>query len=315
MKQGSYQVFNSKIMLFGEYSLIYGSKALSIPFQNFNGKFIKNPAFEIDENQRVSNYYLKQFTEYIEKLPTTGNGDYRIDIDKFRNDISKGLVFQSDIPQGYGLGSSGALVAAVYSAYGNLEPIDPENLAELFIFKNFLAKMESCFHGKSSGLDPLISFLNKPVLIEGKDQLSLPGLPDRSDNLPGAMFLIDSGQAGETQPLVDMFIGRCCDKKYLELIQSKYNPLVNASISAYVENRSELLFEKLKLLSSFQLNHFIDMIPQGIQAIWKHGLDSGGFSLKLCGSGGGGMMLGFTTDFNRLSQVLSGQKITFVHPL
>lgn len=315
MKQGSYQVFNSKIMLFGEYSLMYGSKALSIPFQNFSGKFIKNPAFGIDVTQRVSNFYLKQFADYLEKFPATGIGDFRIDIDKFMIDISGGLVFQSDIPQGYGLGSSGALVAAVYSTYGNLEHIDCENLAELFVFKNFLAKMESYFHGKSSGLDPLISFLNKPVLIEGKDQLSLPDLPDRSDSLSGAIFLIDSGKSGETQPLVDMFIGRCRDKNYLELIQSTYNPLINSSIGSYIENQPELLIENLKLLSAFQLNHFIDMIPPGIQTIWKHGLESGDFSLKLCGSGGGGMMLGFTSDFNRVSQILSDQKITFVHPL
>ena len=33
---------------------------------------------------------------------------------KLDNDIKENLYFNSNIPQGYGLGSSGALIAAVY---------------------------------------------------------------------------------------------------------------------------------------------------------------------------------------------------------
>jgi shikimate kinase len=39
------------------------------------------------------------------------------DIDAFETDIEKSLYFESSIPQGYGVGSSGALVAALFEKY------------------------------------------------------------------------------------------------------------------------------------------------------------------------------------------------------
>ena len=39
------------------------------------------------------------------------------DIDAFKQDVENGMYFQSSIPQGFGVGSSGALVAAVYGKY------------------------------------------------------------------------------------------------------------------------------------------------------------------------------------------------------
>ena len=40
-------------------------------------------------------------------------------LDELKRDIDKGMYFDSSIPQGYGVGSSGALVAAVYDKYAN----------------------------------------------------------------------------------------------------------------------------------------------------------------------------------------------------
>ena len=39
---------------------------------------------------------------------------------------------------------------------------------------------------------------------------------------------------------------------------------------------------------------------------WQWGLDSGKFQLKLCGSGGGGFLLGFTTDYAAAKNYFSG---------
>jgi mevalonate kinase len=49
-------------------------------------------------------------------------------------------------------------------------------------------------------------------------------------------------------------------------------------------------------LSALQLVHFERMIPESFLEAWKSGLESGKYALKLCGSGGGGMLLGFTRD-------------------
>jgi mevalonate kinase len=36
------------------------------------------------------------------------------DLAELKNDVETGMYFDSSIPQGYGVGSSGALVAAIY---------------------------------------------------------------------------------------------------------------------------------------------------------------------------------------------------------
>jgi mevalonate kinase len=42
------------------------------------------------------------------------------------------------------------------------------------------------------------------------------------------------------------------------------------------------------------LNNFKPMIPEQFHAIWQKGIDTNDYYLKLCGSGGGGYILGFT---------------------
>jgi mevalonate kinase len=41
------------------------------------------------------------------------------------------------------------------------------------------------------------------------------------------------------------------------------------------------------------------MIPEKFHQVWEKGIDSGLYYLKLCGSGGGGYILGFTPDFEK----------------
>ena len=83
------------------------------------------------------------------------------------------MYFDSSIPQGYGVGSSGALVAAIYDKYATDKITVLENLTreKLLKLKIIFSKMESFFHGKSSGLDPLNSYLSLPILINSKDNI------------------------------------------------------------------------------------------------------------------------------------------------
>src|SRR5690242_20746449 len=47
----------------------------------------------------------------------SGNLPCDLDLAALENDLNKGLYFDSSIPQGFGVGSSGALVAAIYDQY------------------------------------------------------------------------------------------------------------------------------------------------------------------------------------------------------
>ena len=50
------------------------------------------------------------------------------DLDTLKNDVETGMYFDSSIPQGYGVGSSGALVAAIYDKYAKNKITVLENL-------------------------------------------------------------------------------------------------------------------------------------------------------------------------------------------
>src|SRR5699024_1889521 len=107
--------------------------------------------------------------------------DVAFDVEALQADIEKGLYFDSSIPQGYGIGSSGALVAAIYDKYATNKITILENLTrdKLNKRKAIFGEMESFFHGQSSGLDPLNSYLSLPILINSKENIEMAGIPSQ----------------------------------------------------------------------------------------------------------------------------------------
>jgi mevalonate kinase len=154
-------LYYSKILLFGEYGIIENAMGLSIPYHFYKGKLLM-AGEEMTDAQLESNRSLQHYSEYLAN-PENELTSF-LKLDKLRSDIACGLYFDSSIPQGFGVGSSGALVAAIYDTYA-INPINPDAVAEnddLLRLKQILSTMESYFHGKSSGLDPLICYLNLP---------------------------------------------------------------------------------------------------------------------------------------------------------
>ncbi|HKL35022.1 MAG TPA: hypothetical protein VJ899_01890, partial [Salegentibacter sp.] len=119
-------LFYSKILLFGEYGIIKDSKGLSIPYNFYNG------ALKVDEDPSeaaiASNRSLNRFADYLNELQENNPELVQFDLAKLKADIEKGMYFDSTIPQGYGVGSSGALVAAIYDKYATGKITVLENL-------------------------------------------------------------------------------------------------------------------------------------------------------------------------------------------
>lgn len=286
-----YPSFNSKVLLFGEYSLIVGSMALSIPFEKYKGQLL----FDHTSNNTKSNHYsVAYLMEYFNFLEESGLGN-QINLTRFKQDIERGLIFKTNIPISYGLGSSGAIVASIYNAYSFNSSDD---LMEL---KSIFSEMESHYHGKSSGLDPLVSYLNKAILIDENGELNTVELPNENQNTNSGIFLLDTKTVGETQPLVNWFLKEYENNDYKNKIQNQLIPLNNNSISYFLSQDYNSLLNNVKLISEFTFKIFKPMIPQSIEEKWKNGLETDDYYLKLCGSGGGGMVLGFTS---KLSETL-----------
>ena len=131
------QAFHSKILLFGEYSIIQESMGLSVPYKNFEGQLTFSPTENIDPNfTEKSNEHLLNFSNYLKEKLVNKELEIDFDLSAFQKDIENGIFFESNIPQGFGVGSSGALVAAVYHRYA-LNKIDLENDKR----KHFVAKI------------------------------------------------------------------------------------------------------------------------------------------------------------------------------
>ena len=303
-------LFYSKILLFGEYGIIKDSKGLSIPYNFYNGalKVDKNPSKEAIK----SNHNLKQFTTHLEKIDKSL---VSFNIDTLKSDVGRGMYFDSSIPQGYGVGSSGALVAAIYDKYATNKITILENLTreKLLKLKVVFSEMESFFHGKSSGLDPLNSYLSLPILINSKDNIEATGIPSQKTDGKGAVFLLDSGIVGETAPMVNIFMDNMKNEGFRNMLKTQFIKHTDACVDAFLKGDMKSLFNNTKQLSKTVLSHFKPMIPNQFHELWRKGIETNDYYLKLCGSGGGGYILGFTENIDRAKEVLKGQKLEVVY--
>ena len=303
-------LFYSKILLFGEYGIIKDSKGLSIPYSFYNG------ALKLDDNTSEealkSNESLKRFVTHLNNLD---EALVRFDIHTLQQDVDAGMYFDSSIPQGYGVGSSGALVAAIYDKYA-LEKITVlENLTreKLLQLKGIFSVMESFFHGKSSGLDPLNSYLSIPILINSKDNIEATGIPSQKKEGKGAVFLLDSGIVGETAPMVSIFMDNMKKEGFRKMLKDQFIKHTDACVEDFLKGDIKSLFKNTKQLSKVVLNHFKPMIPKQFHDLWQKGLETNDYYLKLCGSGGGGYILGFTENIDKAKSALSDHKLEVVY--
>tara|TARA_R110002049_G_scaffold187890_1_gene356165 strand:- start:4034 stop:4960 length:927 start_codon:yes stop_codon:yes gene_type:complete len=302
-------LFYAKILLFGEYGIIKDSKGLAIPFNAYRG------ALKTSENLSgkalESNGNLQRFYTYLAGLKTDL---VTFNLDAFKKDIENGMYFDSSIPQGYGVGSSGALVASIYDEYASDKITVLENLTrdKLLNLKAVFSLMESFFHGKSSGLDPLNSYLSLPILINSKDNVEPAGIPSQKEG-KGAVFLLDSEQIGETEPMVTIFMDKMKNEGFRKMISEEFSTTTDACIEDFLQGNVKSLFGNVKSLSKIVLKNFKPMIPAAFHKVWEKGISTNDYYLKLCGSGGGGYILGFTEDFAKAQKSLKDYKLELVY--
>jgi len=302
-------LFYAKILLFGEYGIIKDSKGLAIPYNTYQGALKK--AKTLSESAQTSNKNLKKFYTYLSGLKNNSN---QFDLEAFKLDLEEGLYFDSCIPQGYGVGSSGALVAAIYDKYATNKITVLENLTrdKLLTLKHTFAEMESFFHGKSSGLDPLNSYLSIPILINSKDDLEATGIPSQKPG-KGAVFLLDSKMVGETGPMVSIFMNKMKNEGFRKMLNQDFAKHTDACIDNFLKGNFNALFNDVKQLSQVVIKNFKPMIPKTFHKLWEQGIATNDYYLKLCGSGGGGYILGFTKDYNKAKKVLKDYDLELVY--
>ena len=281
------KTFPAKLLLFGEYSVLAGSDACAFPLDLFSGSLALPGSKDIiSESLAASNVNIKLLAAYLTEPDNLRTAAEILDLDRLAADIGAGLAFQSDIPQNYGVGSSGALVAAIFNAYQK-----KDRASDIQSLRTHLAFIESAFHSTSSGTDPLVSYLRKPVFIS-KGKVTCPDLTLKEVRRHISIDLIDSGIPGATLTGIETFqsdfIQKTAEKHFFE---REYIPLINSLTNDILSSSYDGLMDKVFRVSEMQLQLFPHLFTKGMSALAREGIDSGEFAIKLCGSGGGGFYL------------------------
>ena len=290
--------YYSKVILFGEYSMIFDATALMIPLKRFSAQW-QFPQSRNRTASLTSNQSLKRFFQYLSENNALS---YLFDLQALKKDLDEGLFLASDVPSGYGLGSSGTLVAAVYDRYAVQKSDDYLQLKTLF------GQMESHFHGSSSGIDPLQCYLGQPFKITPK------GVQLLSDDFLKNdihICLIDTKIKSNTKPLVNHFKAQRENPDFLNRFQSEYVPCVTSCINSMIEGDKELFFKSLNQLTKGQLEFLRPMITDNTMELFTTDYDFN-FGVKISGSGGGGYVLGFTDEVVKVSALLKDFEVIWL---
>lgn len=264
--------FPGKLILFGEHTVVHGGCALAIPTSQYSGEWITGGTQPFDTDFFSLIAYLRQEADTIQAT---------LDLDRFAWDIDSGYIFQSNIPAGAGLGSSGALTAAIYHRYGSEYPKDIKGI------KKDLALIEGYFHGHSSGLDPLISYLNRAVHIRP----STIEVTDTREPMTARFSLSDTHIPRDGKLMIRQYAIHWNQAAFKQQITENYLPMVDACIHAYLENDPAAMNKAMFNLSFFQLVHLNFLIPPGYVRRWEEQLMQSSGYFKICGAGGGGYLL------------------------
>jgi len=253
--------YHAKVLLFGEHLVLDGASSLAIPLPTYTGSW----------SSQESTDDLTKFLDFLLHLPFIPSGVLKI----LRQ---SGLNFISDIPRGYGVGSSGALCAAVY------EYIFPSfrEKKPLLVLKE-LAMMEGFFHGRSSGLDAYVILMDKPVLFQNGN---IEKVSFKVGDFPQDIYLLDSGKKRSSKDMIKGYLSNTDSHLKSSLID-----LNNDIVERALFSEKQDFVSKIKEMSRIQFSLFSPMIVDSVQSYWKYGLTSGSYSIKLCGAGGGGYYL------------------------
>jgi mevalonate kinase len=296
--QRSERNYPAKLLMFGEHVLLLGAPALAVPLTAFAGRWTR---------REEPNPYLQKMLAFAASAQL--NGITGLDTTMFRSEVEQGLYFDSNIPTGYGLGSSGSFCAAVYDRYMR----EPAN--DLAVLKHQLAQMEGFFHGNSSGIDPLTSYLNAPVLIRGNAQVEQAVQTDWDQNAP-IIFLLDSTLPRQSQPLIDWFLEQSKTTLFAQFLENHYLMAHQALVESWLKAKESDFWKNLRLVSQMQWEQFVPMIPSTVKEVWARSLSHQQYTLKICGAGGGGFVLGFTRNRSMLKDLESQFKLHFpLNPL
>lgn len=299
--------YYAKLMLAGEYAAIVGGEAITVPLRIFSAS-LQHRTHAVDpELAKKSISSLKSLYTYLHSLPEN-SFNTRTNVSKFKDIIQKDYYVESFIPVGYGIGSSAAVSALVYDQFF-------EGQADLSLIqqKDDLSIIESHFHGKSSGVDALSSYLDQPVHFSSRGPEIIYDIDPLKPVSRYRFFLLNSHTSYKTAPLVKLFNDRMKEADFENIISNDLLVLNSKFIGSLLKKSDSDPSILFRAISDLQWKHFREMIPESIEDAWREGQLSDLYSLKLNGSGGG-FILGIAHEDSTgsVNEQFSGFNLTWL---
>ncbi len=274
------KTYPSKLLLFGEYTVLSGSSALAVPLARYaaSWRWSERPV-DKENGLRKLLHFIKHQSQ-LNQIILTGD---------FENDLERGLYLHSTIPSGYGLGSSGAVCAAVLDRYTDGLSIKNYSLGGIHLL---LKQMEECFHGSSSGIDPLVSFFQSSFLLK-KERVDHHKFQFKSEGTIH-VYIVDSKHNRVAAPIISHYKTQIQNGEFRKQVEGELVPAVEFCIQHILKAEKDVWWKNLQLLSEQQLLLMKPMIHESVLDLWHTCLLHGDTAMKLCGAGGGGFYLLFT---------------------
>ena len=243
----------SKLLLFGEHTVLAGSPALTMPLWKFCAR-LKIPGQDCTVENLESTRLLKAFYTYLHGHKEWFDG--QINLEYLKSALRQNMFFESQIPIGYGLGSSASVCVAIYKAFGKTDT------QETSVLKLLYSRMESFFHGKSSGMDPLTIHLNQPILADqGKINILEQGQTLIEEGV--RIYLLDSCIPRNSSSMIECFQQEMQSPEFKSEYQRAYLPILEG-IKEKAINHIPVNWELIRDLSTQQLKLFRNLIPEPV---------------------------------------------------
>ena len=113
--------------------------------------------------------------------------------------------------------------------------------------------------------------------------------------------------------MVHIFMENMKQEGFRSMVKDQFVKHTDACVHDFLKGDVKSLFGNVKQLSKVVLDNFKPMIPKQFHTLWKKGIETNAYYLKLCGSGGGGYMLGFTEDIDKAREALKDYRLEVVY--
>ncbi|MDA8205508.1 MAG: mevalonate kinase [Thermaerobacter sp.] len=280
---------HGKAILMGEHAVVYGFPAVAVPLPEIK--------VSVEAVSREGDDWL-DCTYYRGSLQNAPGelGGLRLLIEdglaqiKCRGPI--GITIQSDIPSGYGLGSSAAVAAAVARALYHLAgaPLPQETLLDL------VAVCETVCHGAPSGVDAQTATGLDPLwFVRGRSPEIVA--------IPNPMYLVvaASSQPGNTRDTVQQV--RALKERWgsgtgpidrIGALTAASRPAIEHGDYPYL---GALMIEVHRELAA------LDVVTSEVEKLVTAALRHEALGAKLTGGGGGGSMVVLAKDRQQQRQL------------